>query len=199
VFEAVAVVPETGETLGALKWGLEYGKTGLDRWKLLNATKDDCTERPSKELAPTLEQFYTLHYDAILDGFQPNDATLSASHMAQLDPIARQLKDNRNLVVRIGGFADATETDATASSAKRAQAVKDYLTKKGVSEKQTLSAALGATWARFTPGATETRNRRVQLIVREGTAPPDAGATGSSGSSGATDAGLKDAGRDAAR
>lgn len=118
-FESVAVVAETSETLGALRWG--FG----DGW-VIGGKHDDCTDTPSAEFGTAVGKFYATpktigppdpsrdvgveHYEAILDGFMANDgkstsgprgvvfspllkaAILTADQENKLDPIIAQIK-----------------------------------------------------------------------------------------------------------
>jgi hypothetical protein len=188
MFETVAVIPETTEILGALRWGVT--STGA----LLGAKPDDCTDVPLANFAGAIERFYEApktfgphgsdeyaahgeYYDAILDSFPPNDGTpageksaavLNSDHQKQLDAIANEFKRQNysRLKIELGGFADATETDPVGTSDRRLHAAGDYLIGKGVPTDNLRLAgegAFGAAWARFPPGPNESRNRRVQL------------------------------------
>ncbi len=167
MFETVAVVPSSGEVLGALRWGLGEGG------KLYGATNADCTDAPSADFGKALEEFYATPatpgpaarkegYDAILDGFAYNDATLTADHETQLAPIAAALKKDSKLAAVIGGFGDSLEPNAI--SVQRAKAVADHLKASGV-QNMLKTSGFGDTWARFPKGANEHRNRRVQILL----------------------------------
>jgi outer membrane protein OmpA-like peptidoglycan-associated protein len=176
VFESVAVVLETGETLGALTWGV--GKVPT------YAEKPTCADRPSAAHQGALEKFYTPkspapehgreNYDLVFDGFAPNGATLTADQKRQLDAFAAYVKEvvgtagpgktKGHLVV--GGFGDSKDTDPLAASDRRAQAIADFLTGKGVPRDTLELRAYGATWARYevtAKRAQEGGNRRVQI------------------------------------
>jgi hypothetical protein len=167
MFETVAVVPETGETLGALRWGV--GK-GVERV--------ECTDSPSAEFGAAVERFYATptavgpdpgreeRYDVILDEFGFNDATLTADQEKQLDPIVTKMKGDPKLMVWVGGFADAGDKNPSVTSEQRAQAVTSYLIRNGVPKENVVSTSFGATWARYMPSMKEGRNRRVQLRLR---------------------------------
>jgi outer membrane protein OmpA-like peptidoglycan-associated protein len=178
VFESVAVVPETGEVLGALTWGVGTVPA--------YAQSPKCAETPSSEYQSTVEKFYTPkdparghgqeNYDVILDRFAANDAALSAEQKKQLDSIAARAKEmisnnkgepkstDQHLV--IGAFGDSMDKDPMAASEQRAQAVATYITSKGVRVSTLDVRTFGATWARYEVGtkkAQEGRNRRVQI------------------------------------
>ena len=179
-FESVAVVPATGEILGSLAWG-------LDADGVFGAEEKDCTDRPTAGFLVALDQFYAKPssvgpdpereewYNAILDGFPPNTGAfaglynashLSAEHEKQLTPIVSKLLNDPKLGAAVGGFADADETDPMGTSEARARAVARFLKDKGIAESRLNLTGFGATWARFTPGVKETRNRRVQIRLR---------------------------------
>ena len=176
VFESVAVVLETGETLGALTWGV--GKVPA------YAEKPKCADRPSADFHGAVERFYTPkspapeggreNYDLIFEGFVPNSATLTADQKTQLDAFAANVKEvigkadpdaTKNQLV-VGGFGDSMDTDPMAASERRIQAIANYLTGKGVPRDTLDLRPFGATWARYevtTKKAEEGRNRRVQI------------------------------------
>ena len=191
LFETVAVVPETGETLGAIKWGLEGHEDGV---KVLAPDKDtDVDDRPTAGFLVALDTFYAQppavgpdpqraeRYDTILDGFPSSDGTskqkanmLTDVHKKMLDPIVAKIKKGNDptMLVSIEGFADATEKDPNATSEARARAVESYLLAQGVPKANIVMAGFfGAAWARYRPSAIESRNRRVQVRVRWGPEP----------------------------
>jgi outer membrane protein OmpA-like peptidoglycan-associated protein len=169
IFESVAVVPETGETLGGLTWGVGDVPE--------RAKRVECSDKTSTYFQLAVEKFYAPmrptprlgeeNYDVILDGFIANDATLTADQERQLDPIVARVKGDTGLkVVVVGGFGDAMDRDPMGTSERRAQAVANYLTGKGVPEAILELRTYGATWARYEPSTKESkegRNRRVQL------------------------------------
>ena len=148
--------------------------------KVLGGESKDCTEAPSADFGNALNRFYATpktvdvsvtrrigeeHYDAILDGFMANEATLTSDHKKQLDPIVEQFKKFSNLSAAVGGFADESEKDPFGISQQRAANVKSYLIDHGVQKERIESGGFGATWARFPPSAKENRNRRVQILL----------------------------------
>jgi outer membrane protein OmpA-like peptidoglycan-associated protein len=169
LFETVAVVPETGEPLGALQWGVGQ-----------KAPTVACDDRATSGFLVTLDKFYAPRaelpedqkheatFDVILDGFGANDATLTANQQKQLDSLAATAKDRSNCVV-VGGFGDAMDRDPMGASEQRAQAVASYLMSKGVQKEYITMTGFGATWARFHPSTNQGRqgrNRRVQIRLR---------------------------------
>jgi outer membrane protein OmpA-like peptidoglycan-associated protein len=176
VFESVAVVLETGETLGALTWGVGTVPT--------YAQKPTCADRPSAAYHTSTEKFYTPespapahgqeNYDLIFDGFAPNSATLTAEQNKQLDSIAARVKEMIGTGdpeatadhLLVGGFGDSMDTDPMAASEQRTQSVANYLSAKGVPKVTLDLRPFGAAWARFelnTKQAQEGRNRRIQI------------------------------------
>ena len=171
VFEAVAVVSDTAETLGALKWGVAIGR-------LIDAEPANCTDMPSAEFGSAVDRFYATpatvgpdperqeNYDAILDGFSPDGAALTADHLKQLDPVAALLVAKPTMRVLVAGFGDARDTDARGASNQRAKVVMDYLVAKGVPAARIRPTGFGSVWARFPVATAGDRNRRVQVRLR---------------------------------
>jgi outer membrane protein OmpA-like peptidoglycan-associated protein len=176
VFESVAVVLETGETLGALTWGVGTVPA--------YAEKPTCSDRPSAGYQGAVEKFYTPkspapehgreNYDLVLDGFAPNGATVTADQKSQLDAFAAYVKEvvgtagagNTKGHLVVGGFGDSTDTDPLAASDRRARAIADVLTGKGIPRDTLDLRPYGATWARYeatAKRAQEGGNRRVQI------------------------------------
>ena len=177
MFESVVVVPATGEVLGALRWGVSWA-----RWsgQLVEGEITDCREAPSADYRVALERFYATpkdadiserrpigeqHYAAILDGFAPNQASLTPDHEKQLAAVMAQLKKFGNLAAGIGGFADESDADPFSISQERADRVRSYLIDHGVAEDRIEAGRFGAAWARVPPSAKEARNRRVQIFL----------------------------------
>jgi outer membrane protein OmpA-like peptidoglycan-associated protein len=176
VFESVAVVLETGETLGALTWGV--GQVPA------YAAKPTCADRPSAAYQGAVEKFYTPkspapehgreNYDLVFDGFAPDSAALTADQKRQLDAFATYAKevvgkagpDKTKGHLVIGGFGDAKDTDPLAASNRRTQAIADFLTAKGIPQDTLDLRPFGATWSRresTSKTAQAGGNRRVQI------------------------------------
>jgi hypothetical protein len=112
MFESVAVVAETAETLGALRWGVGKGAESVE-----------CTDAPTAGFSVVAGEFYATPeergpgreseavYNLILDGFVANDATLAGDQKMRLDPIVVKFRDDPRLCVVLGGFAEAQERD----------------------------------------------------------------------------------------
>jgi len=170
IFESVAVVPETSETLGGLTWGVGEVPEG--------AKRVECSDKTSAYFQLAVEKFYATprrleskvgeeNYDVILDGFNANDATLTADQEKRLDPIVTKVRGNSKLIVQVGGFAGAMDSDPIVTSEHRAQAVAGYLIGKGVAKNSIFSTGFGASWARYPLSMKEGRNRRVQIRLVE--------------------------------
>lgn len=182
IFESVAVIPETGETLGALTWGVgdvpDYAETPA------------CSDGTTAYFQLAVEKFYEPkkpesrigeeNYDVILDRFSADDATLTSDQEKRLDPIVARIKtivakDNEpagttkgrpSFTVVVGGFGDARDKDPMGASEQRAQAVASYLTSQNVPKESLDLRGFGATWARYELGTKEAqggRNRRAQV------------------------------------
>jgi hypothetical protein len=195
LFESVVVVPETGETLGAIRWGVEGTSDGITLL-VPDVGKGDVSDAPTAGFLVAMDRFFAQpptvgpepyrdeRYDAIVDGFMANDGIsapsmggivfsplqkasfLNADQESKIDPIITKLKRDPTLVVELGGFADATERDPRATSEARALAVERYLVGQGVPKARIVIAGFfGAAWTRLPPSPTASRNRRVQLRV----------------------------------
>lgn len=168
-FETAAVVLETREPLGSLKWGYKIEDKATAPLVLTGATKTDCVDAPSAEWGAAMDQFYTAKFDTIIDEFVAGKADLTAAHKVSLDALAAKLKADATLKAELAGAADLKEADAAKISDDRAKAVRDYLVSKGAAAGQCTVVPLGSDWARVqtTAGADEPKNRRVQIWVRK--------------------------------
>ncbi len=180
MFETAVVVPETTEVLAFITWGAK----GHDKEaEAILPPASEPSDAPSVGFLLASDRFYEQastvgpdmdrpqRYDAILDRFPPNDATLTADQKKSLDPIAVKVKQQNDpsTYVSLGGFADATEKDPSRISEARAKAVESYLVAQGVPQASiVMTGFFGAAWARFPPSPTEDRNRRVQVRVYSG-------------------------------
>ncbi|WP_437285438.1 eCIS core domain-containing protein [Sorangium sp. So ce406] len=166
VFETVAIVPETREVLGALRWGTEYSSRPPYR-RLLFGRTEDCQETASADFFAALDRFYEAKYEAILDGFAPGGADLTDAHRARLASTVSRLRASSDLVVEAGGYADLHEPDPAVVATRRAQSVKAYLVQQGIAEGRIQVVGYSSQWARVatTPGADAPANRRVQVWV----------------------------------
>jgi outer membrane protein OmpA-like peptidoglycan-associated protein len=166
-FETVAVILETREPLGALKWGFKIKDAENAPIELTGAQDADCTDDPSESWAATLEQFYVARFAAILDEFDINKADLKPDHKTKLDDIVTKMKANPALNAQLGGAADLTGNKAfnQALSLKRAEAARDYLVGKGIDAARLEVQSYGFNWARVEQkrGKSEGKNRRVQI------------------------------------
>jgi hypothetical protein len=179
MFETAVVVPETTEVLAFIKWGAKGHDDGA---KPILPPASEPSDRPTAGFLVAVDRFYEQpstvgpdilrpqRYDAILDRFPPDGATLTADQKKSLDPIAAKVKERKDptIYVSLGGFADATEKDPSGISEARAKAVESYLVAQGVPEASIRMDFFGAAWARFPPSPKEDRNRRVQVRVHWG-------------------------------
>jgi hypothetical protein len=167
VFESVAVIPETGEVLGSLKWG-------LSKDTLLGAQTEDCTDLPSAGFGATMSKFYSVpqgeagydvygRFETILEGYAAGDFDLGTENQKQLDPVISKFVASPKMQIAVSGFADTSEEDPSFVSEMRALIVKRYLMSKGVPEGSIDVLTFGSAWARYPSSPTETRNRRVQI------------------------------------
>lgn len=188
-FESAAVIPETGEVLGALRWGLLCsdnpsngrvligGPTGLHTERLLPglciATVPECSEQVSYNFDSTVEKFYSGKSNlSVLNGFASGQTDLSPRHREQLDKLLIRLAtvpvpDRRIL---IGGAATMDEgggQDAVNVSRRRAESVKRYFTAHFVDASMIDVEAYGAAWAQVPISRSDSGplNRRVYVWV----------------------------------
>jgi outer membrane protein OmpA-like peptidoglycan-associated protein len=77
--------------------------------------------------------------------FDFDKATFKTESYTELNKLESMLSQNENIIVEIGGHTDAVGTKAYNQylSLKRAQAVKDYLTKKGISTRRVKAVGYG--------------------------------------------------------
>lgn len=168
-FETVAVVLETREPLGSLKWGVKIEDKADAPLVLTGGTKADCTDAPSTEWGAAMDQFYAAKFDTMLDEFDAGKSDLKPAHTAKLDTLATKMTADAALKAELSGAADLKETDPTKMSDERATKARDYLVTKGVAAGRLTVVALGADWARVetTAGKDEPKNRRVQIWVKK--------------------------------
>jgi outer membrane protein OmpA-like peptidoglycan-associated protein len=166
-FETVPVVLETREALGALKWGYKIEDKENAPIELTGATKADCTDNPSATWGSALDRFYEAKFE-ILDGFAQDKADLTPAHAGILDGIVTRLKAKSSLTAELGGAADLKDADPAKISQARADAAKKYLVSQGIDAGRITTQAYGADWAKVatTAGASEPKNRRVQIWVK---------------------------------
>lgn len=166
-FETVAVALETREALGALKWGYRIRDQENAPIELTGATKADCTDAPSASWGAALDKFYEAKFE-ILDSFVQDKADLTPAHTGILDGIAAKMKTKPVLQAELGGAADLKDKEPAKVSEARADAAKAYLVSKGIDAGRITVQAYAADWARAatTAGASEPKNRRVQIWVK---------------------------------
>src|SRR5262249_37450071 len=91
-FETVAVVLETREPLGALKWGFKIKDAENAPIELTGGLDADCTDAPSDTWGATLDKFYEAKFEEILDDFDIAKADLKPDHKTKLDNIVTKMK-----------------------------------------------------------------------------------------------------------
>jgi outer membrane protein OmpA-like peptidoglycan-associated protein len=168
-FETVPVVLETREPLGALSWGYKIRDQATSAIELLGGTEADCKDAPSTDWGKTVDRFYAGKFSTILDGFEVDNAELSAAHHAQLEGVAAKMKADATLKAQLGGACDLTEQPGAALSLKRAENARDYLVGKGVAAGRIEVQSYGSDWARVEAQrlVAEGKNRRVQIWLHK--------------------------------
>ncbi len=171
IFESVVVIPETGEILGSLRWGVAGDQ-------LLGGRLDDCTDIPTHGFDVAMQNYYSMpkgsdpqspgRFDTIIDGYDFGEYELSEDNKKKLDPVINAfLKGSINsptMRIAISGFADAGEhDDPDFTSLMRALLVQRYLMSKGVPQDKIDVYSFGTAWARYPTSPGENRNRRVQI------------------------------------
>lgn len=166
-FETVPTVLETGETLGALKWGFKIADQENAPIELTGGTQADCTDTPSTSVNDALARFFESKFETILDDFDIAKHDLKPDHKTKLDDVATRMTANPSLKAQLGGAADHTGEAAFNMdlSLKRANAAKAYLESKGISDTRIEVQSYGFDWARVAAGkgVSEGKNRRVQV------------------------------------
>ncbi len=164
-FETVALVSETRELLGSLKWGTKIQDRADAPLELTGAQDADCVDAPSAEWGKAMDKFYESRFDTILDNFDSAKFDLKPDHNTKLDGVVTRMKANAALKAQLGGASDLKEADV---SLKRAEAARDYLVSKGIAVARIEIESYGSDWARVetTKGTSEGKNRRVQVWVR---------------------------------
>lgn len=103
--------------------------------------------------------------------FDFDSSVLKPSETEALDKIVRALADHKEFGIQLDGFADSIGSDEynLKLSERRANAVKSYLLKKGVSEKQIMTHGYGEAKPASDNGTKEGRrlNRRVEYRLFE--------------------------------
>lgn len=166
-FETVALVLETREPLGTLRWGVKIEDKAAAPLVLTGGTKADCTDAPSAEWGAAMDKFTAVKFDTMLDEFVAGKADLTAAHKTKLDTLATKMTGDATLKAELSGAADLKEADPAKISDDRAKAARDYLVGKGVANGRLTVVPLGSDWARVetTAGKDEPKNRRVQIWV----------------------------------
>jgi outer membrane protein OmpA-like peptidoglycan-associated protein len=166
-FETVAVVVETGQVLGSLRWNIQRWRAGLfNQGSSTIVRRADCTEAPSTDFPSVVENFYSAGGNVVLDGFAAGSAELPATHRQQFAPILDRLRKEPARRVIVGGAATQDEANPAALSRSRAESVRAYLAGEGVAESRIDVEAYGSDWARSpVTSGTSQLNRRVQIRI----------------------------------
>jgi outer membrane protein OmpA-like peptidoglycan-associated protein len=169
-FETVAVVLETREPLGALKWGFQIKDKADAPLELTGAKDADCVDAPSDEWGKAMDKFYEARFDTILDNFDIAKYDLKPDHKTKLDGIVTRMKAKPALKAQLGGAADLTGSAKFNKklALQRANAAKAYLVKKGIPAGRIEVQSYSFDWARVRAekGKSEGKNRRVQVWLR---------------------------------
>ncbi len=169
-FETVALVLETREPLGALKWGCTIADAATAPLVLTGAKKADCTESPSAVWGAAMTKFYEGKFETILDNFDIAKHTLKADHKTKLDSVVTKMKAKPTSKVQLGGACDLTGNEKFNQklALKRAEAARDYLVTKGIGAARIEIQSYSFDWARVEAkkGKSEGKNRRVQVLLR---------------------------------
>lgn len=125
--------------------------------------KDKCAGTPAGAIVDK-DGCWSLNADYLFDF---DKATIKQQYYSMLDNVVTVLNDNPSLKLEIQGHTDSIGTDAynMGLSKRRAEAVKTYLTKKGVAAKRVTSKGFGESKPKDTNTTKEGRskNRRVEL------------------------------------
>lgn len=169
-FETAAVVLETREPLGSLKWGYKIEDRADAPIELIGAKDADCVDAPSAEWGAAMDKFYEARFDTILDNFDIAKSDLKPDHKTKLDGIVTRMKAKPALKAQLGGAADLTGSAEFNKklSLKRAKSARDYLVGKGISAGRIEVQSYSFDWARVETkvGTSEGKNRRVQVWLR---------------------------------
>lgn len=128
--------------------------------------KDKCEGTPPGAIVDE-DGCWSLKADYLFDF---DKAVIKKQYYSNLDSVAKVIQDNPTLKVEIQGHTDSIGTDAynMGLSKRRAQAVKDYLVKKGIDAKRLSIKGFGESTPKDTNTTKEGRakNRRVELDPR---------------------------------
>lgn len=137
-----------------------------------------CFEKTIFEKVFEIDEFEDEKRDALLDGdilalenikFQTEQATILPSSHAELDKLARLLKENPKLSAQIFGHTDNRgEANRNLSlSQKRAEAIGAYLMEKGIAKNRLLARGNGEKFPIADNGtaAGRAKNRRIEVLL----------------------------------
>lgn len=154
-----------GAVLGGVVGGVAGGVIGNKMDKQAKEIKETLpgaeVERVGEGIKVTLNE-NTVNFDF-------NSATLTSTAKANLDKLITVLKNNPDTNINIYGYTDSVGSDSynLTLSAKRADAVKAYLTSKGVSSSRLFTQGMGEAnpVASNDTDAGRAKNRRVEFAI----------------------------------
>ena len=154
-----------GAVLGGVVGGVAGGVIGNKMDKQAKEIKETLpgaeVERVGEGIKITLNE-NTVNFDF-------NSATLTSTAKANLDKLITVLKNNPDTNINIYGYTDSVGSDSynLTLSAKRADAVKAYLTSKGVSSSRLFTQGMGEAnpVASNDTDAGRAKNRRVEFAI----------------------------------
>ncbi len=166
-FEAAVICIETGETYGSISWG--YRKHGDGTVQLLGARMNDLNATGATSTLENVRQaYYQGAFQHSIHSFSRGSSTLSRSHRQELDTIPTS---NLQRIVLIGANDNSGGPEnRSALSLARAQRVKNYLVRRGISATIITIEGHGVAARYQNPtGQQEPRNRRVDVRYERGT------------------------------
>lgn len=154
-----------GAVLGGVVGGVAGGVIGNKMDKQAKEIKETLpgaeVERVGEGIKVTLNE-NTVNFDF-------NSATLTSTAKANLDKLITVLKNNPDTNINIYGYTDSVGSDSynLTLSGKRADAVKAYLTSKGVSSSRLFTQGMGEAnpVASNDTDAGRAKNRRVEFAI----------------------------------
>lgn len=154
-----------GAVLGGVVGGVAGGVIGN---KMDKQAKEIQETLPGAEVERVGEGIkVTLNENTV--NFDFNSATLTSTAKANLDKLITVLKNNPDTNINIYGYTDSVGSDSynLTLSAKRADAVKAYLTSKGVSSSRLFTQGMGEAnpVASNDTDAGRAKNRRVEFAI----------------------------------
>lgn len=170
-----------GAGIGAIIGGGKGAAWGAGIGAVVGGTAGAVIGNKMDKQKKELEQINGAQVESINDGqaikvtfesgilFATNSSTLNSSSQSALNSFATSLKNNPDTDVQIYGHTDNTGSDAINNplSEKRAQAVYNFLTSKGVAGNRMVTQGFGSTQpiSDNSTAAGRTQNRRVEIFI----------------------------------